>query len=132
MEFSIDSSVSANSLRFTHPEHDYFIVHSSGVACASVRVCTYTDEKGLLNFINELAAFNKPWKSARKWESIESQFSLSAICSSVGEVCFSFQLKGMLGHPEEWQLRSSILVDFGQLPHLATQADRFFNHVPTQ
>ncbi|APE00815.1 hypothetical protein ALT761_02371 [Alteromonas sp. 76-1] len=131
MEFSIVSSISNNSLRFSSLEPEYVTVDLSGVVSASVRVCTYTDENGISNWLNKLASFSKPWKSVIEWQSLESQFSISATCSSLGEVRLSFQLSDMHGHPEEWHVTSSILTDFGQLPVLAKQAERFFNHART-
>ena len=131
MEFSIDSSISNNSLRFSMPESEYVTVYLSGILSASVRVCTYTDESGISNWLNKLASFSKPWKSAIEWQSLENQFSISATCSSLGEVRLSFQLSDLHGHPEEWQVTSSIITDFGQLPVLAKQAEHFFNHART-
>ncbi len=113
------------------PESEYVTVHLSGILSASVRVCTYTDESGISNWLNKLASFSKPWKSAIEWQSLENQFSISATCSSLGEVRLSFQLSDLHGHPEEWQVTSSIVTDFGQLPVLAKQAEHFFNHART-
>ncbi|MDP2538157.1 DUF6228 family protein [Alteromonas stellipolaris] len=131
MEFSIDSSISNNLLRFSKPEPEYITVHLSGIVSASARVCTYTDETGISNWLNKLASFSKPWKEAIEWQSLENQFSVSATCSSLGEVRLSFQLTDMHGHPEEWQVTSSIIIDFGQLQVLAKQAEHFFNHART-
>jgi len=131
MEFSIDSSISNYSLRFSNPEPEYVTINFSGVVSASARVCTYTDENGISNWLKKLASFSKPWESEIEWQSLENQFSISASCSSLGEVHLSFQLSDMHGHPEEWQVKSSIITDLGQLPNLAQQAERFFKHART-
>ncbi|SUI63268.1 DUF6228 family protein [Shewanella baltica] len=131
MEFSIDSSISNNSLKFSSLESEYVTVQLTGVVTATARVCTYTDELGILNWLKKLASLKSPWKSAIEWKSLEDQFSISTTCSSLGEVRFSFQLRDMHGHPEEWKVTSSIVTDFGQLPSLAKQAERFFNHART-
>jgi hypothetical protein len=131
MEFSIDSSISNNSIRFSKLEPEYVTVSFSGVVSASARVCTYTDETGISNWLNKLASFSKPWKSAIEWQSLESQFSISATCSSLGEVRLSIQLSDLHGHPEEWKVSSSVVTDFGQLPILAKHAEHFFNHART-
>lgn len=131
MEFTILSSDSSNALRFSNLEPEYVTVELAGIVSASVRVCTYTDELGILNWVNKLASYSRPWKSEISWHSLEGQFSISARCSSLGSIAFSFQLSDMHGHLEEWKVTSSIISDFGQLPHLAEQAKRFFNHART-
>ena len=127
MGFSIESLNSANSVKVSSIEPEYITVSLTGDVEASLRVCTYTDELGLLNYFKKLASYNKPWKNEVSWESFEKQFCISASCSSLGHVLFSIVLTNLSGSREDWEIRIGISSEFGLLEGFASDAERFFN-----
>ena len=126
MNFSIDSVDSKNSIRFSQREPEYFTVHLTGSVQASCRVCTYTDEFGLMNFFQKLAKTNKPWNGVLHWKSLDEKFQIFTTCSSLGHVIFEVRMHGLAGYPEEWNVKVGITSDFGQLSSYSTSAERFF------
>ena len=128
MDFSINSSISGNSLKVVSLEPDYMFVELVGIVSVKLRVCTFTDEMGLPNFLRRLSKFNRPWKTEQEWQSLEHQFRISATCSNLGEVYLEIELSDMHGHPEQWSVKTSIVTELGQLEHLANNAESFFNH----
>ena len=128
MDFSIDSSISGNSLKVVSLEPDYMFVELTGIVSVKLRVCTFTDEMGLPNFLRKLSKYNRPWKSEQEWNSLEEQFKISATCSKLGEVYLKITLSDMHGNPEQWSVSTSIVTKLGQLEHLANNAESFFNH----
>ncbi len=126
--FTIHSTSSDRSLTFTNCRGNYFQVDLKGAGVsASVEVYAYTDALGLNNLFQELSAYNKPWTGTKKWESLEGEFSISATCSTLGNVEFRINLKMLPGHPEESAISTGIASELGQLSHIAKEAERFFN-----
>jgi hypothetical protein len=80
----------------------------------------------LVDLFVHLASYERPWSGNKDWESIEGEFYLSAICSSLGEVNLSIRIRGNQGSPEEWQASAMLTTELGQLPNIAAGARRFF------
>ena len=126
MEFILKSSTSQNEAVFSNLEPEYVTVAISGNVSASVRACTYTDERGLLNFFSKLAVFKKPWKVPVKWKTLEDQFSITATCDALGNVSFELTLQDNFGHPEPWFVQITLTSELGAMAHLKQEADAFF------
>ncbi|MDD1607801.1 MAG: DUF6228 family protein, partial [Methylococcaceae bacterium] len=94
---------------------------------ASTEVWAYTDANGLNEFFQELGCLERPWQGQRSWASIEGEFSLSATCTSLGNVTFHVTLFGLQGAPEEWSVQAGLETDFGQLEQIAKHVKLFFN-----
>jgi hypothetical protein len=125
--FSINSSSSSRELIFLSLQDDCFTVELVGAAVyATQSVSTYTDGHGLASLLGKIAAYERPWSAAESWESLEGDFSISATCSSLGNVTFSVYMCGMLSTPDEWKLSFKLITELGQLPQIATNAHRFF------
>jgi hypothetical protein len=128
--FSIKSNASDRELVFLSPRSDHFIVQLRGTALqASREVYAYTDARGLSDFFGELAAYRRPWGETRSWESLEGEFALSAACSALGQVTFAIRIRDMLGGPEEWDVKASVVTELGALPTIAGHARLFFDVV---
>jgi hypothetical protein len=112
---------------FLSRDGDYFTIELKGSAVqAAYAVWAYTDATGLADLFARLASYERPWNGDERWESIEGEFSLSARCSSLGEVLFSVRICGLQGASEEWQVSVAIATELGKLPKVAAGAHRFF------
>lgn len=80
----------------------------------------------LIQFFSRLGAYMRPWSGSERYASIEGDFSLAAACSSLGQVTLTIVIHGAFGAPEEWEVRSGLELELGQLPGIAKAADRFF------
>lgn len=126
--FSIHSTSSRRELVFSAHKGEYFHVELKGFdVTASTDVWAYTDANGLNEFFQELGRAERPWQGQRSWTSIEGDFSLSATCTSLGNVTFHVALLGLPGAPEEWRVEAGLETDFGQLEQIAKHAGLFFN-----
>lgn len=125
--FSIHSSFSSRELVFQSREGDYFQVILKGSVEAALDVFAYTDAQGLNLLFQELGACQKPWKGKKEWQSLEGEFSISAACSSLGEVQFVVELRGLPGASEEWKIQVGLVSEFGQMEKFAKQAMVFFS-----
>jgi hypothetical protein len=128
MDFEITSTSSKNCVKFTNRESEYVTATISGVVQATSRVCTYTDEFGLRNFLRKLADMKKPWNGKIEWSSLEEQFYISSTCSSLGSVVFYISMHGDIGSPEQWSAKIGITAEFGQLDAIADNAHRFYSN----
>lgn len=125
--FSIKSSSSDRELQFCDLGHEAFTVSLVGQSPqAKLRVCTYTDELGLLAFFKDLGAQPAPWGMERSWGSLEGEFHIQASCSPLGQVTFRATLLGNVGMEEEWRVSIGLQQEFGALEGLAQKASAFF------
>ena len=101
--FSIHSTSSSRELVFSAHKDDYFRVELKGFeVTASADVWAYTDANGLNKFFQELSRFERPWQGQRNWATSENDFSISATCTSLGNVTFYVALLGLQGAPESY------------------------------
>jgi len=128
--FSIKSNTSDRELVFLDPQRDYFVAELRGASLqATRRVYAYTDAKGLSRLFLRLAAYERPWTTVERWESLEGEFAIGAACSVLGQVSFSVRIRDLLGGPEEWEVSARIVSELGQLPGIASRAESFFEIV---
>jgi hypothetical protein len=127
---SIKSRSSDRELFFLNPRQDYFTVELRGSSVRATRdVYAYTDASGLAKLFSKLAASKRPWVGAERWEALEGEFSISAQCSTLGQVSFSVLIRDHLGGPEEWSVSAVLETELGGLPGIAADAQLFFSHV---
>ncbi len=113
---------------FSAHKDEYFHVELKGFdVSASTNVWAYTDAQVLNELFQDLGRLKRPWQGQRNWASIEGEFSLSATCTSLGNVTFRITLLGLRGAPEEWRVEAGLETDFGQLEQIAKHAGLFFN-----
>jgi hypothetical protein len=124
--FSIKSARSDSELVFAGFDGDYFNVELRGTeVSASLRVWGYTDCQLLVELLNHLARQLRGWTSAAEWRSIESDLAIEFRCDSLGHVLVGIELTHCRG-VEDWQVRTQIETELGQLPKLAADASAFF------
>ena len=61
---------------------------------------------GLHTLFQELAGSKTPWQGAHTWKSLDGEFSLSATCTTLGQVNFLIKLSHLTGSPEDWQIQA--------------------------
>ena len=126
--FSIHSTSSSRELVFSAHKDDYFRVELKGFeVSASADVWAYTDANGLNEFFQELSRGGRPWQGQRNWATLENEFSISATCTTLGNVTFHVVLLGLQGASEEWRVEAGLVTDLGQLEQIAKHAELFFN-----
>jgi hypothetical protein len=126
--FSIKSNASDRQLTFLNLRADYFTVELRGSGVTAVRdVYAYRDAPALADVLARLAADKRPWRGTERWESLEGEFSLAAVCSPLGQVTFTIVVSERLGGPEDWRVSAGISTELGQLPRIAADAVSFFD-----
>ena len=129
---NIHSTSSSRELILSNKRDEYFQVEIKSLEIsAALEIWTYTDAASLNKLLQEIGSENKPWHGERTWSAIEENFSLTATCSSLGEVTFQVMLHGAQGSPEEWKIQCGLVLEFGQLEKIAKQALVFFNETRT-
>ena len=130
-DFRIKSTSSDLELLLTDIKGDYFVANITSNHLRVVReVWAYTDAHGFADLFEWLAFQKKPWDKKQSWESLEGEFKFSAACNSLGKITFELELQNQ-GCAEEWEIKTQITSEFGQLPILAKRARRFFGESPS-
>jgi hypothetical protein len=125
--FDISSNVSARKIVFSERRGDSFLVELLGHGLnASMVVCAYTDARGLLRWLERLAACDAPWTGEDDWSTLEGEFQISARCLTVGQVLIQVQLLALPGSAEEWRASAGIESDLGSMSRYASAARQFF------
>ncbi len=125
---SIHSTSSGRELVFSCCRDEYFHVALKGVeVSAEAEIWAYTDADGLKNMFPDLGSLASPWHGEHSWTSIEGDFSLTATCTSLGNVTLRVEFRGLQGAPEEWRVQAGLVLDFGQMEKLAKSAKIFFD-----
>jgi hypothetical protein len=126
-DFKIRSVSTDKALRFFDPIDYSFRVELRGASIHALReVYCPVGPTELIQFFSRLGAYMRPWSGSERYTSVEGDFSLAAACSSLGQVTLTIVIHGAFGAPEEWQVRSGLELELGQLPGIAAAADRFF------
>ena len=122
----IKSSNTAATLTFLERKGDYFSVcfESPGVSVKK-RVWGYTDCEFLVGLFETISREWRGWKGALDWNSIESDYCLSATCDSLGHVMLEIQIREVEG-PEVWSSEVSLGIDSGQTENVAKVVRKFF------
>jgi hypothetical protein len=125
--FSIRSVSSNRELVFTSHNGEYFHVELKGIeVSASTDVWATTDSNGLNTFFQEIAGFKNLWKGEKNWASLDGEFEIFAICTTLGHVIFRVKLAGQIGGIEEWKVQVGLDTELGQLEKIAQNAKMFF------
>ncbi|WP_152566439.1 DUF6228 family protein [Lysobacter antibioticus] len=126
-DFIIKSASTDKELRFSGADDYSFSVELRGTSIhAAQEVHCLVGASGLTEFFSRLAIHERPWPGSERYVSLEGDFSLAAACSPLGRVTLTIVIHSPFGIPEEWQVRSDLVVELGQLPGIATAANRFF------
>lgn len=126
--FSIHSASSDRQLIFSDFTGENFQVEIHGSGLNSTISIWHDDQySGICEFFKDLAQSTKPWTGERKWESLEGDFSITAVCSRTGAVTFTIGILYLAGNEEESRIRAGLLTELGQLETIARDAVKFFN-----
>lgn len=129
--FSIKSSCSDREFRFLSIEGEYFTVELTSKAIAAQRrVWAYTDGNLLVKMFESMASSRNGWQGQVGWSSIEGELALACTCDKLGHVYIDLDLKDEANGGERWSVSSRIQTELGQLLRIASDARRFFSHVP--
>jgi Family of unknown function (DUF6228) len=125
--FSIHSVNSDRELRFQYLKEEYLEVELKGSGLSAVAgVSIYTYANGLNTFFEELSKFRAPWQGSHTWESLEGDSSISATCTTLGQVTLMVKLHHFLVDPEDWRVEAGLAIELGQLEKIAKDAKAFF------
>lgn len=87
---------------------DYFTVELRGSGITAVRdVYSYREAPALVDMLARIAAHMRPWSDTERWEFLEGELSLAAVCLPLGQVAFSITVSELLGGPEDWPVSAS-------------------------
>lgn len=101
---------------------DYFTVEVADPTIrAAVRVYAYGADGGLLELFAAMAREWKGWSGAKKWATVESDFSLSCTQDKTGHVRVDITLTNS-SYPDHWTLHASAQTEAGLLEALAASA----------
>ena len=129
--FRIKSAASDAELLLHSRNGDHFqVTFSSSALTCHQDVWAYTDADGLARLFERLGAQTRPWSEPLCWASLEREFKLTATCDWRGSVTFDLELHPS-GSPEDWQVKTRLHCEFGQLPALAKSARAFFGSART-
>jgi len=125
--FCIHSVSSDRELVFSDNAGEHFRVELHGSELNS-NISIWQDDSfsGLGDFFKHLAELTKPWNDVRKWESLEGDFSIAAVCSRTGAVVFTIEIHQLSGNEEEACIRAGLTSEFGQLETIARDVVSFF------
>ena len=125
--FSIHSVNSSRELIFSNRSQEYFHVELKDLnISASTKVWDDVNPTYLNAFFQELANFKTPWQGEQAWASYESEFEISATCTTLGHVLFWIKLSGSPGGTETWEVKAGLETELGQLKKIAKAANIFF------
>ncbi len=125
--FSIHSCSSSRELVFSAYEDERFRVTLKDMEIfVSTEVWLFPFNPDLNVFFQQLAGYQKPWQGELCWASLESEFEISATCSTVGHVNFQLKLSAHPGATEAWQVQAGLDAELGQLETIARNAKQFF------
>jgi hypothetical protein len=111
------SEVDGDDFRATVRAHDRF---------ATLRVCAYTDPRGIVRLFAEAARDWRGWTGAKAWESLEGELGLQLTTDRLGHVTLAVRLRADLGGPDPWQLQAELGLDAGRLGEIARDAERLW------
>lgn len=126
--FVIKSNTSDRELVLQNLDGDYFEVELKGSKInVSTSIYAYMNAQSIYNLFEELASLEKPWLDEKKWESIEGDFSLRFTCDVLGHVLLQINIWMQQGHPEAAYISVGLSTEFGMLPSIGRDAQRFFS-----
>lgn len=126
--FSIHSVSSDHELIFHDLSKEYFFIDLKGSnlsAYLKVYIWDGMFVESLDVFFQKLASCKTPWQGEQVWESPEGEFTLSASCTTLGNVFFRIKLLP-LPIDEAWQVQAVFESELGQLEKIAKDANLFF------
>lgn len=74
-------------------------------------------------YFENLASSWRGWNGKKEWNSLESDFSISAECDSVGHIFLEFNLNSS----NNWSAQINVNLDAGQLKDIAGNVKKFFS-----
>jgi Family of unknown function (DUF6228) len=124
----VSSSRSDSSLAFESRDGEYVTVRlSSAPFTARLKVCMYTDPRGVATLLRSAAVEWRGWKKPKAWESIEGQLRITLRHDGLGHVGMEVVLTDDCGQPEPWSLQATLAIEAGSLEEIASRAELFFD-----
>ncbi len=126
-DFTIKCASTATRLRFFGVEGDYFHAELSNPEFhGATRIWGYKDYSLHLAELFESMAMNwQGWKDKQEWSSIEGDLHVTCTSDSVGHVFMTVELNNQLS-ANPFFLKTTLVLEAGQLELLAKEAGRFF------
>jgi Family of unknown function (DUF6228) len=66
------------------------------------------------------------WRGTKAWLSLEGELEIQATADSTGHITLNFKVPAYSAGPSAWSAQCAILVEAGQLEHLANESAEFF------
>lgn len=126
-DFTIKCARSATRLRLHGVEGDYFHVELANPEFRGAsRVWQIPDQQFDLAALFEWMAINwQGWKDEQEWSSIEEDLQVAVATDSLGHVFMTVELNNR-NSANPFFLKTTLLLEAGQLEGLAKEARRFF------
>ena len=123
---TVSSTQSDRKLVFSNFNGENFDLDLTGTVQCSVSVYGYAPHsENISEWFKQLTAERKPWQGDMRWSSLETEFEISANCTSLGQVCFEVNLWLNVGAEEESQIKTFIVSELGQLEKIGREANIF-------
>ena len=122
---TLKSAHDGTAVEFSQRGGGYFLASIAGPNIqASATVYEY-EPTYLKRFFADVAANWKGWTGKKEWKSLEGELVLSATADSKGHISLWLHLSSG-SSPFDWKLSAMILLEAGQLDHLAQSVAAFF------
>lgn len=126
-KFEISSNTSDEKYVFSNQDGEYFTFAVVGSnLSAKIRVCTYTDELGILKLFESANKSMKPWDGSKSWESLEGEFKIELSCSSTGQVKIFVAMCKSRGGINSWVIKFNLNTELGELTSIEDKLRKFF------
>jgi hypothetical protein len=122
-QFRIDSRENQASLELRPYDDYYFIAEARGSSMQATALVASYQSWGMPQFFADLAAHWKGFEGTKSWASFEDELTLSARSDRTGHVYVGVQLTK--GHPPIWSIEVELVLEAGQLDHIAAAAQAF-------
>ena len=112
-----------NGLFNTNGSEYYRVTLKNNYLTASTRIYAFHPFGKLCwQYFEELSSYRRGWNGKKEWDSLESDFSISAESDTVGHITLEFNLNSS----DSWSARININLDAGQLDDISKKVKQFF------
>lgn len=123
-------TIGANSGKLTlGPVHDEClqISYVNEGATLETQTFLYNDGERIKSYFKDLSDHWKGWEGAKKWESVEKDFILSATHNRLGIVEVQVQLEKELNNNERWEFKGIVEIELGSLDDVVKKIETLFS-----
>ena len=126
-EFTISCASRATRLRLHEVEGDYFHAELTNPKFqGAIRIWGFLDHSlGLAELFEWMAVNWQVWKDKKEWTSIEGDLHIAVTADTLGHVFMTVELNNQTS-ANPFLLKTTLILEAGQLEGLAKEARRFF------